>query len=92
MRNFGDTQTIPRHPIVSVPLALTRRQMDDMFDDYESHMVPEEARSIIVPSDLSYMDEHIRRFFRVSHLYMMQDAPRDPPRPTHQEILEEDRA
>ncbi|XP_050897988.1 uncharacterized protein LOC127104888 [Lathyrus oleraceus] len=43
MRQFGYTQTIPRHPIVSTPPALTCRQIDDMFDDYESHLVLEEA-------------------------------------------------
>ena len=31
-------------------------------------------------------------FFRVSHPYMVQDAPGDPPMPAHQEILEEEQA
>lgn len=46
-----------------------------MLDDYLSHMVPEEARSTIVESDWSYVDEYIRWFFRVSHLDMVQAAP-----------------
>lgn len=51
IRQFGYTQTILRHLVVSAPSVLTRRQMDDMFDDYESHLVPEEAQSTIAPSD-----------------------------------------
>ncbi|XP_050897899.1 uncharacterized protein LOC127104788 [Lathyrus oleraceus] len=39
MRKFGYTQTIPKHPVVSTPPTLTCRQMNDMFDDYESHLV-----------------------------------------------------
>ncbi|CAL5187902.1 unnamed protein product [Lathyrus oleraceus] len=51
MRQFGYTQTIHRHPVVYVIPDLTRRHMDDMFDIYESHLVPEEARSTIAPSE-----------------------------------------
>lgn len=68
---------------------LTRRHMDDMFDDDENHLISEEARSIIAPCEWSYVDGYIRWFFRVSHSYMVQAAPRDPPKPTHQKILEE---
>ncbi|XP_050897477.1 uncharacterized protein LOC127104333 [Lathyrus oleraceus] len=92
MRQFDYTQTILRHPVVSAPPALTRRQMDVMFDDYESHLVREDARSIIVVNDWSYVDRYIRWFFRVSQMYMVQAAPRDPPRSAHQEILEEEQA
>lgn len=52
-------------------------------------MISEEAHSTIAKSDWSYVDGYIRWFFRVSHMYMMQVAPRDPPNPPHQEILEE---
>lgn len=92
MQQFDYTQAIPRHLVVSAPPTLTRRQMDEMFDDYESHLVPEEAQSTIAPSDWSYVDGYIRWFFRVSHLYMVQAPPRDSPKPTHQEILEETQA
>ncbi|XP_050895966.1 protein MAINTENANCE OF MERISTEMS-like [Lathyrus oleraceus] len=53
MRQFYYTQTIPRHPVVSAPSALTRRQIEDMFDDYESHLVPKEERASIAESDWS---------------------------------------
>ncbi|CAL5194313.1 unnamed protein product [Lathyrus oleraceus] len=39
MRQFGYTQIIPRHPVVSAPPAMTHRDMDAMFDDYLSHLV-----------------------------------------------------
>ncbi|XP_050919052.1 uncharacterized protein LOC127136550 [Lathyrus oleraceus] len=80
---FGYTQTIPKHSVVSAPHVLTHRQMDDMFDDYESHLVLEEAQSTIAPTDWSYVDEYIRCFFKVSHSYMVQAAPGDPPRSSH---------
>ncbi|XP_050919216.1 uncharacterized protein LOC127136732 [Lathyrus oleraceus] len=77
MRKFDYIQTIPRHYVVSAPPTFTRREMDVMFNDYLSHLVQEETRSTIVESDWSYADEYIRWFFKVSHLYMVQDAPRD---------------
>lgn len=51
MRQLRFTQSIPRHPVVSAPPTMTRRVMDVMFDDYLSHMVPEETQSIIAESD-----------------------------------------
>lgn len=50
IRNFGYTRSIPKYLVVSVPPALTHRQVNDMFDDYHSHLVPEEARIIIFVS------------------------------------------
>lgn len=64
--------------------------MDYIFDDYESHLISEEARSTIVPSDCSYVDGFLRWFLRVPHLYMKQANPRDPLRPAHQETLEKE--
>lgn len=90
MRQFDYTHIIPIRPIVSYPLAMTHRDMDVMFDDYLSHLIPEEAQSTIAESNWSYVDEYIRWFFRVSHSYMVQYAPGDPSRPAHQEILEEE--
>ncbi|CAL5208827.1 unnamed protein product [Lathyrus oleraceus] len=92
MRQFNYTQTIPRHHVFSTSLALTRRHVDVMFDDYESHLVSEEAHSTIALSEWSYVDGYIRWFFRVSHPYMVHAVPRDPPRPAHQKILEEEQS
>lgn len=61
-----------------------------MFVDFESHLVPEEARSIIVVNDWSYVEGYTIWFFMVLHSYMVYAAPGDPPRPTHQEILDEE--
>ncbi|XP_050875986.1 uncharacterized protein LOC127079651 [Lathyrus oleraceus] len=92
MRKFGYTQIILRHPIVYAPLALIRRHIKDMFDDYDSHMIPETAWATIAESDWSYVDGYIRWFFRVSHPYMVHAAPGDTPRLVHQDILEEEQA
>lgn len=89
MRQFDYTQTILKNSIVSTH-ALTHKHIDDMFDDYESHLVLEEAHSIITLSDLSYVERYIKWFFRVSHSYMVHAAPRDPPKPAYLEILEEE--
>lgn len=83
MLQFRYTQTIPKHPDVSAPPALTHIQVDDMFDDYESHLVSEEAWATIVERDWSYVKGYIRWLSRVSHPYMVQAAPRDPLRPFH---------
>lgn len=91
MRQFGYTQTIPRHLVVSAPPTLTHIQIEDMFDDYESHLVSDEACATIAESDWSYVEWYIRWFFRMSHPYMVQATLRDPPRPALQEILEEEK-
>ncbi|XP_050878066.1 uncharacterized protein LOC127081880 [Lathyrus oleraceus] len=83
MWQFGYTQTIPRHHVIFVPPTLTRIQVDDMFDDYESHLVPEEAHSIIAVNDWSYVEGYIIWFFRMSHPYMVYAAPGVPSRPAH---------
>ncbi|CAL5208186.1 unnamed protein product [Lathyrus oleraceus] len=87
MRKFSYTQTISRHPDVSVIPAFTRIHIDDMFNDYEGHLVSEEAHATIIERDWSYVEGYIRWFFRMSHLYMVQAASEDPHRPVHQEIL-----
>lgn len=89
-RQFGYIQTIPRHLVVFAPPAMTQRDMNDMFDEYLSRLVLEEARSIITERDWSYVDRYIRWLFRVSHMFMVRVALGDPLRPTHQEILEEE--
>lgn len=66
--------------------------MDAMFDDYESHLVPDESHNTISNRDWSYVDGYIRWFFRVSHLYMVQAALGDQSISAHQEIPEEDHA
>ena len=51
IRQFDYTQTIPRHSDVSAPSAMTRKDMNVMFDDHLSHLVSKEARSIIAASN-----------------------------------------
>ncbi|KAI5401901.1 hypothetical protein KIW84_066387 [Lathyrus oleraceus] len=59
---FGYSQTIPKHPVVYAPRAMTRRQIDDIFAEFESHQVPEEAQSIIPMNDWSYVEGYIKWF------------------------------
>ncbi|XP_050918888.1 uncharacterized protein LOC127136367 [Lathyrus oleraceus] len=40
IRQFSYTQTISRHRVVFAPPALIHIQIEDMFDDYERHMLP----------------------------------------------------
>lgn len=86
MQNFSYTQTILKHYVVSAHPALTRRQIDDVFAGFKSHLVSKEARNIKVVNDWSYVEGYIRWFFMVSHPYMVHAAPGDPPKSSHQEI------
>ena len=63
-----------------------------LFDDFENYLVPDKARNIVVPDDWSYVYGYMLWFFRISHPYLIREAPGDPPRTTHQEILEEEQA
>ncbi|XP_058782441.1 uncharacterized protein LOC131656893 [Vicia villosa] len=59
MRQFGYQQTIPRDPIVSVPIAMTRRQLDDVFADWEHHMVLNKTLATRSEVDWNCVDEYI---------------------------------
>ncbi|XP_058727006.1 uncharacterized protein LOC131598418 [Vicia villosa] len=87
MGQFGYEQTIPRDPTVSSPLAMNRRQLDEVFADWEHHMVHEEARATLAEHDWSCVEGYITRYYKVSHPYMLPAVERGPPRPTHEEIL-----
>ncbi|XP_058733870.1 uncharacterized protein LOC131605542 [Vicia villosa] len=54
MRQFGFTRTILRDPTVYAPLTVKQRDMDALFDDFENHLVLDEARSTVAPYDWSY--------------------------------------
>lgn len=60
---------------VSAPPVMTHRDVDVMFYDYLNHLIPEKAQCTIAPSDWSYVDSYIWWFFRMSHPYMIHDAP-----------------
>ncbi|XP_058747036.1 uncharacterized protein LOC131620027 [Vicia villosa] len=51
MRQFCYAQTIPRNPIASSPVTMTRQQLDEVFADWKHHMVPEEAWAMSSESD-----------------------------------------
>ncbi|XP_058756413.1 uncharacterized protein LOC131629646 [Vicia villosa] len=87
MRQFRYAQTIPRNPIVSNPIAMTRKLLDEIFTDWEHHMVPEEARAMLEEHDWSCAEGYITWYYKVSHPYMHPAAEGDPPRPAHEDIL-----
>lgn len=43
MRQFGYMQYIFKDPFMPAPPAMTRKDMNVMFDDYLNHMVPKET-------------------------------------------------
>lgn len=52
-------QYIPKNPYVSAHPTAKHKDMNAMFDDYVSHLVPDEAQSIIVENDWSYVYSYI---------------------------------
>ncbi|XP_058761122.1 uncharacterized protein LOC131634468 [Vicia villosa] len=87
VRQFDYQHTIPRQPSDSALIAMTRRRLDEVFANWDHHMVPAEARATTSERDWSCVDGYITSYYRVSHLYMLPTAPRSPPRPAHKEIL-----
>ncbi|XP_058760961.1 uncharacterized protein LOC131634322 [Vicia villosa] len=75
MGQFGYQQTIPRLPSDSGPIAMTRRQLDEIFVDWEHHLVPAEARATTSERDWSCVDGYITWYYRVLHPYMLPTAP-----------------
>ncbi|XP_058765318.1 uncharacterized protein LOC131638792 [Vicia villosa] len=61
--------------------------LDEVFVDWEHHMVHEEARATITEHEWSYVEGYISWYYRVSHPYMLPATDGDPPRPAHEEIL-----
>ena len=60
--------------------------------DFESRLVPKEYQSQEVTSEWSYMEDYMTWFYMMSHPYMKHDASRRPPRPAHEEIMENEQA
>lgn len=69
---------------------MTHRDMCDTFDDYLNYLIPDETQSTIVPSDWNATHDYIQGYFKVWHSYITPDAPRDPLKLAHQEILKEE--
>lgn len=70
MHHFKYLQVFPRDPSVSAPLAMVRRDVYVMYDDFYSHLVPNEAQSLESPNKWSTAFDYIQWYFRVSHPYM----------------------
>lgn len=47
------------------PFAMAHRDVDDMYNDYLNHLVQDEARNIIAPSESSVIDNYFQWYFRV---------------------------
>ncbi|XP_058765349.1 uncharacterized protein LOC131638819 [Vicia villosa] len=87
MHKFGYQQTITHMPSDPVIIAMTYWQLDEVFVDWEHHMVPNEAQTTRLEVDWSCVDGYITWYYKVSHPYMFPTAPGSPPRPTHEKIL-----
>lgn len=85
-------QIVMRSPFVFSPNNIVRRHLDDILADYESHLVPEEYKSMLATSQWSYVDGYMTWFNSVSHPVMILYALECPPRPAHEEILENEQA
>ncbi|XP_058760543.1 uncharacterized protein LOC131633885 [Vicia villosa] len=59
MRQFGYCQMIPHGPLVFAPILMTRWQIDEVFADWEHHMVPDEAQATRSEKNWSCTDEYI---------------------------------
>ncbi|XP_058742319.1 uncharacterized protein LOC131614782 [Vicia villosa] len=62
--------------------------LDEVFADWEHHMVLAEARETTSEKDLSCVEGYITWYYRISHTYMLPTAPGSPSRPAHKEILQ----
>lgn len=87
MRVFNYMQFVSKDPSESSPPAIRHRDVDAMYYYYLIHLVSNEARGSLAPSNWSTAYGYIQWYFRVSHPYMT-DTPSDPLRSAHQEILE----
>lgn len=70
---------------------MVRRDLNSMYNDFLNHLVLDKARSTKAHSDWSFAYNYVQWYFRVSHPYIILDTLEDPPRPSNQDILEEEK-
>ncbi|XP_058771909.1 protein MAIN-LIKE 1-like [Vicia villosa] len=88
MRQFGHVQMILKSPFHVAPDTVTSREIAAIFEDWAHHLVLKEYRSMVATKRWHCVDGYVTWFYRVSHPLVTPDAPGDPPRPSHEEILE----
>ncbi|XP_058766846.1 uncharacterized protein LOC131640475 [Vicia villosa] len=88
MRQFGRVQMIQMSPFEAASDTVTRVVLTAIFEDWAHHLVPEEYRRMVATQSLHCVDGYVTWFYRVSHPLMTPDAPGDPSRAAHEEILE----
>ncbi|XP_058754452.1 uncharacterized protein LOC131627631 [Vicia villosa] len=88
IRQFGRVQMIPRSSFEAAPDTVTRVGLPTIFEDWAHHLVPEEYQHMVATQGWHLVDEYVTWFYRMSHPLMTPDTPGDPPRPAHEEILE----
>ncbi|XP_058774201.1 uncharacterized protein LOC131648465 [Vicia villosa] len=88
MQQFDYVQTIPRSPTQASRDTIARWDLNDIFEDWEQHMVPEEYRLMQESSSWQYVEGYVIWFYTVSHPIMTLDALGHPPRSAHEKILE----
>lgn len=57
---------VPRESFVSPSPTMLRGDVEAMHDDFLNHLVPHEARGIIIPSEWNCAFDYIQWYFRVS--------------------------
>ncbi|XP_058779865.1 uncharacterized protein LOC131653631 [Vicia villosa] len=88
VRQFGRMSMIPRSPFAAAPNIISRRDLTAIFQDLKHHLVPEEYRSMRITESWHCVDGYVTWFYQVLHPIMTLDTPWRPPRPTHEELLE----
>ncbi|XP_058766868.1 uncharacterized protein LOC131640495 [Vicia villosa] len=92
MRQFGRVHMILRSPFEAAPDTISRVGLTAIFVDWAHHLVTEEYRRLVATQSWHCVDGYMTWFYRVSHPLMTLEAPEDPPRLAHEEILENQQA
>lgn len=90
MHQFRYMQFVLKDPSDSASPTMVHIDVDVMYGDYHNHLVPDDTRGTLAPSYQSSGYSYIQWYFKVSHPYMTPNTPKDPHRPAHLEILEEE--
>lgn len=88
MHQFGYLKIILRPPHEYAPPSVPRRDLQAILNDFESHLIPKEYPREPTHVHWICVEGYMTWFYRVSHHIMTPDAPREPPRPANQEVLQ----
>lgn len=89
LRQFGYLQSILSDPIFDAPPTMYCRDVDEIFTAYHEHLILEDVQSVPTYSPWCNAYSYIKWYYRVSNSYMMTPLDENPPRSTHQKIIQE---